>query len=113
VPLGAVSTEHGAIRRRDYDFGPGLGGRFTATFRHDGRELIRLDGRTVWLHSLYGADADHVATTARLSAAVPLVRMVSVGGDINLTVRHSTYRDQPAVTQRVPQLRAYLIWSGS
>ena len=113
VPLGAVSTEYGAVRRRDYDFGPGLGGRFTATLRHDNRELIRLDGRTVWLHSLYGADADHVATAARLSAAVPLVRMVSVGGDINLTVRHSTYRDQPAVTQRVPQFRAYLIWSGS
>jgi hypothetical protein len=113
VPLGAVSTEHGAVRRRDYDFGPGVGGRFTATLRHDNRELIRVDGRTVWLHSLYGADADHVATAARLSAAVPLVRMVSVGGDINLTVRHSTYRDQPAVTQRVPQFRAYLIWSGS
>jgi Domain of unknown function (DUF3943) len=113
VPLGAVSTEHGGVRRRDYDFGPGLGGRFTATLRHDGREMIRLDGRTVWLHSLYGADADHVATAARLSAAVPLVRMVSIGGDFGLNIRRSSYRDQPAVTQRVPQLRAYLIWSGS
>ena len=113
VPLGAVSSEHGGVRRRDYDFGPGLGGRFTATLRHDGRELIRLDGRTVWLHSLYGANADHVGTAARISAAVPLLRTVSVGGDIGLNIRQSTYRDQPRVTHRVPQLRAYLIWSGS
>jgi len=113
VPLGAVSSEHGGVRRRDYDFGPGLGGRFTATLRHDGRELIRLDGRTVWLHSLYGANADHVGTAARISAAVPLLRTVSVGGDIGLNIRQSTYRDQPRVTHRAPQLRAYLIWSGS
>jgi hypothetical protein len=113
TPLAAVSSEHGMIRRRDYDFGPGVGGRFTGTLRHDGRELIRLDGRTLWMRSLYGADADHVATVARVSAAIPLVRMVSIGGDIGLTIRHSTYRDQSAVTHRVPQLRAYLIWSGS
>ncbi len=113
VPLGAVSSDYGAVRRRDYDFGPGAGGRFTGTISHDGRELVRLDGRTVWLHSLYGADGEHLATTARLSAAVPLVRMVSVGGDISVTIRRSTYRNQPAVTHRVPQLRAYLIWTGS
>lgn len=111
VPLGAVSTEHEAVRRRDYDFGPGMGGRFSAALRHDGRELLRLETRTVWIHSLYASDADHVTTTARVSAAVPVMRMVSVGGDVALTYRQSTYRDQPRVTQRLPQFRAYLLWS--
>ncbi len=113
VPLGAVSSEHALVRRRDYDLGPGVGGRFTGALRHDGQDLLRLDGRTVWIHSLYAADADHVTTTARLSAAVPVMRMVSVGGDVSLTLRQSFYGDQPRVVERVPQFRAYLIWSPS
>ena len=113
VPLGAVSSEHGLVRRRDYDFGPGLGGRFTGSLRRDGRELVRLDGRMVWLHSLYAADADHLTTTARLSAAIPVARMVRIGGDVAMTLRRSWYRNQSPVALQLPQFRAYLIWSPS
>jgi hypothetical protein len=113
VPLGAVSSEYGGVRRRDYDFGPGVGGRFTGALRHDGRELVRLDGRTLWLHSIYAADADHLTTTARLSATIPVARMVSLGGDVALTLRRSWYRDQPRVAMRLPQFKAYLIWAPS
>ena len=113
TPLAAVASEHNGFRRRDYDLGPGFGGRFIGALRHDGRELIRLEGRTVWIHSLYAADADHLLTTARVSAAVPVLRMVSVGGDVGLTIRQSFYRDQPRVTRKVPQFRAYLVWSPS
>jgi hypothetical protein len=113
VPLGAVSSEHGGIRRRDYDFGPGVGGRLTGTLRHDGRELLRVDGRTVWVHSLYAADADHLTTTARLSAAIPVARMVSLGGDVALTLRRSWYLNQQPVATKFPQFRAYLIWAPS
>jgi hypothetical protein len=113
VPLGAVSSEHGGIRRRDYDFGPGVGGRFTGTVRHDGRELLRVDGRTVWVHSLYAADADHLTTTARVSASIPVARMVSVGGDVALTWRRSWYSVQLPVATKFPQFRAYLIWAPS
>lgn len=112
VPLGAISSER-SVRRRDYDYGPGLGGRFMGSLRRDGRDLLRLDARTVWIHSVYGADADHLSATARISAAVPVMRMVSVGGDIGLTVRRSSYRDMPSVTKRIPQVRAYLVWSPS
>jgi hypothetical protein len=81
--------------------------------RHDGRDLVRLDARTVWIHSLYATDADHVATTAKVSAIVPVLRMVSLGGDFGLAVRRSFYPDQATVRHRVPQFRLYLLWSGS
>ncbi len=113
VPLGAVSSEHDRARRRDYDFGPGVGARVTGALRRDGRELIRLDGRTLWIRSLYGSDADHRMTAARLSAALPVLRMLRVGGDVSLTLRRSDYRTQPTVSARIPHLRAYLIWSPS
>ncbi|HWN17290.1 MAG TPA: DUF3943 domain-containing protein [Gemmatimonadales bacterium] len=113
VPLAAVSSEHQGVRRRDYDLGPGFGGRFMGSVRRDRRDLLRLDARTVWVHSLHGADADHLTATARFSAAIPVMRMVSVGGDVGLTVRRSSYRAEPRVTKRIPQLRAYLLWSPS
>ena len=113
VPLGAVSSDYNGFRRRDYDYGPGFGGRLMGSVRRDGRDLLRLDARTVWLHSVYGARADHLATTARLSAAIPVVRMVSVGGDVGVTVLRSSYRDMPDVIKRIPQVRAYLVWSPS
>jgi hypothetical protein len=111
LPLGAISSEYNHFRHRNYDYGPGLGGRFTGALRHDGRDLLRLESRMVWIRSLYGADADHVATTAQVSTAVPLARTIGVGGDFGLTLRQSTYRDRPRVVKRIPQLRAYLIWS--
>jgi hypothetical protein len=111
VPLGAVSSEHGLVRRRDYDFGPGIGGRLTGALRHGGRELVRLDGRTMWIHSLYSAGADHLTSTARLSTAIPVIRAVRMGADVSLTIRQSSYRNEPAVTARVPQFRVYLGWS--
>jgi hypothetical protein len=111
VPLGAVLSEHDRARRRDYDFGPGVGGRITGALRRDGRELIRLDGRTVWIRSVYGSHAAHRMTTARLSAALPVMRMLQVGGDVSLTLRRSDYPTEPTVSARIPHLRAYLIWS--
>jgi hypothetical protein len=111
LPLGAVASDHDGFRRRDYDYGVGVGNRFTAALRHDGRDLLRLDGRVWWIHSLYGADADHLATTARISALLPVMRAFGVGGDAGMTVRRSIYLDQSRVLQRIPQLRAYLVWS--
>lgn len=113
APLGAVASDYNGFRRRDYDYGPGVGGRFMGSVRRDGRDLVRLDARTMWVHSVYGASADHLATTVRLSATIPVVRMVSVGADVALTVRRSSYREMPAVIKRIPQVRAYLVWSPS
>jgi hypothetical protein len=108
--LGAVSSEHGHLWRRDYDFGSGAGGRLSTSLRRDGRDLVRFDARFVWLHSLYGANADHTATYLRLGTAIPLGRVVGVGGDVGVTIRRSWYRDLPPVTTRVREARAYLMW---
>lgn len=113
VPLGTVSSEYGLVRRRDYDFGHGIGGRISAALRRDGRELVRLDGRTVWMHALYAVEANHRIATVRLAAAIPVGRTVSVGGDIGHTSRLSWYPGQPSITRNLRQFRAYLIWAPS
>jgi hypothetical protein len=111
--LGGISSDHGFEWRRDYDVGPGAGARVGASFIRDGREWVRLDGRFLWLHSIHGSDADHLATFVRVGGLVPLRGSLGIGGDLAITTRHTSYKDFPSVYQRVPHLRAYLTWAPS
>ena len=111
VLLGAISSDHGFEWRRDYDLGPGAGGRIAAAFSRDGREWLRVEARTLWLHSLHGSDGQHLAGRVRLAGSVPLRGPIGLGGEFELATRHSTYPDFPSVTQRVSQLRGYLTWA--
>jgi hypothetical protein len=113
VPLGAVLSDHNRYRHRDYDYGPGIGGRVNASLQNRGRDLLRIDARVLWVHSVYGADADHFATTTQVSAMVPVMRMIGVGADVGLAFRRSLYQDRPRLLDRIPRLRAYLVWSPS
>jgi uncharacterized protein DUF3943 len=110
VLLGAISSDHGHALRRDYDYGCGGGGRITTALRHRGYDLLRFDARTVWLHSLYGAAADHVATSWRLGTAIRLGRIFALGGDVGAIARRSWYSAMPARSSRVGETRVYLIW---
>jgi hypothetical protein len=108
--LGTITSEHGNYWRRDYDLGPGAGIRVGAGLVRDGIEWLRLDGRLLWLHSIHGSGANHLATFIRAGASLPLIRPLGVGADVALTTRHSRFPDLPAVTRRVPQVRAYVTW---
>jgi hypothetical protein len=109
--LGAVTSDHGQYFRRDYDYGPGAGGRFQGSLRVDGRELLHYEHRLLWIHSLHGAAADHLITAARIGTALPLGRLLQLGGDIGMLIRHSSYRGLPSTRRSASQLRAYLVWS--
>ena len=111
IMLAGISSDYGFEWRRNYDLGPGAGARLGAAFVRDGREWLRLDGRWLWLHSIHGSDADHVASFVRLGGAIPLLGALGLGGDLAVATRHSRYAAFPAVSQRVPQMRAYLTWA--
>lgn len=113
VILGAISSDHDFYVRRDFDLGPGAGARLGAAVARNGREWLRLDGRVLWLHTIHGSRANHLASFVRLGATVPMVRGMGLGGDVALTTRHSIYHDFPSVTKRVPQIRAFLTWAPS
>jgi hypothetical protein len=110
VLLGAISSDHGFVWRRDYDLGSGAGARVSAAWTRDGQEWLRLDGRMLWLHTLHGSDGEHFARLVRVAAALPIAGPFGVGGAITLASRQSRYPNLPSVTQRVPEIRAYLSW---
>jgi hypothetical protein len=109
--LGEISSDHAFYWRRDYDMGPGAGMRLSTSFTRAGRDLLKLEGRVMWLHTVHGSDADHFASFLRAAASVPLRGPLGFGGDVAVTARRSTYGAFPAVTQRVPEVRAYLTWA--
>ena len=111
ILLGGISADQGFYWRRDYDLGPGVGTRVAASWVRDGREWLRFDGRLWWLQSLHGSNGNHLATSLRVAAALPLVSGIGVGGDVMVTTRRSVYPDAPPINRRVPHLRAYLTWA--
>jgi hypothetical protein len=110
VLLGAISADQGQYFRRDYDYGSGAGGRLSSSLRLDGRDLLRLEGRLVWLHSLYGSRADHMITGVRLAALLHPGGILGLGGDLGVTTRQSWYSQGSPVRRRVPETRVYLMW---
>jgi hypothetical protein len=111
VLLGGISSDQGHYWRRDFDLGPGVGARLGAAFIRDQHEWLRLEGRLLWLHSLHGSDANHLASFIRLGAAIPVAGGLGVGGDLAITTRHSRYREFAPVTKRTSQIRAFLSWA--
>jgi Domain of unknown function (DUF3943) len=111
--LGAISSDYGQYWRRDYDIGPGAGGRFSTSLQRNGQILLRLDGRLSWIHSLHGSDGEHVATLLRLSGGLPLRGSFALGGDLESSRRHSMYPDAASVNRKESRVRAYLIWQPS
>lgn len=111
--LGGISSEHADVVGRSYDYGPGLSSAFSSELRHAGRTLARFDVRARWLHSVNGADADHLAIEETVAVALPVTRHVDVAGDVALWGRRSRYRQLPGVTRRITEMRLYLTWRPS
>jgi hypothetical protein len=109
--LGGISSDYGNFWRRDYDLGPGAGTRLNAALQHNGQDRLRVDTRLVWIHSLHGADADHLASFVRLRTEVPLGASLGLGGEFGVTTRRSFYQNASPVRRSISQLRTYLVWT--
>jgi hypothetical protein len=106
--FGGISSDYGHDWRRDFDLGPGAGGRLAAAFSRDDLTWLRVEGRLLWLHSLHGTDASHLTSSFRVGATIPVTGPLGVGGDFALTTRQSRYRDEAPVSKRVSQLSAFV-----
>jgi hypothetical protein len=107
ILLGEIASEEVHYRRRDYDYAPGVGARFDAAIRKAGRDLFSLQTRGMWLRSVYGADARHLALSTKLVVAVPIRSVAAIGGEAALTWRRSTYPGAEVVRED-PEIRAYV-----
>ena len=125
--MGAVNSEFAfraelpdTSRLREYDYGPGLGAKLGVVASIGGWDAVTLSYRLQWIHTLNGsvgtgseeAEAEHIIQAVVLRLKAPIYRSYGIGGDVIGYVRNSyfsTESDALNITQRVPQVRLYIV----
>ena len=110
IVLGAARTDYPNISGREYDYGPGVGFKFETAFGRGHREYLRVEHQEFWIRSLNGNDAQHWNAVTQVRAGVPLGGFMSVDFEYLLYLSERVYPDQPDVSTRTPEIRAYLSW---
>ena len=103
--LGGTKSDYINSSGRNYDYGPGLGFKFSGTFFAKGRPFLLLSHDEYWIHSMNGTAAEHYVTASRVRVDVPLPQKLAVSVDYLLYTADRNYRDYPDVYSRVPELR--------
>ena len=106
--LGAIDAPSTGIGERVYDFGPGLGARFDMFFQRHGHTYIAVRSRNEYLHSVSGAEADHIANFGGIEFDVPLRAGIGVGAQFGSFYRVSRYTDKPDDIRDLPEARIFL-----
>jgi hypothetical protein len=106
IVLAEVESDRSLVRRRDYDYAPGLALSVGAGVQRPGQELLSLRAQAWWLRSVYPSAAMHVVTTARLKGSIPVAANIHVGGEGVVTWRRSAYPE--IVRRRSSELRAFV-----
>ena len=122
--MGAVNSNFSFVadlpdveRLREYDYGPGGGGRLEAELRWKDREVVLVGYRLVYIHTLNGSvvngsDANHYVHMATIQGRYPIGPKFGIGADWSLHLRDSHYSFTlfEDTTHRNPQLRVYGTW---
>lgn len=122
--MGAVNSEYAFLaevpnreRLREYDYGPGIGGRVSASLLRKGRSLVSLFYWLQYLNTVNGStvngsDAYHIIQFAGVQGVLPLSRGFGIGADFYVFTRDSRFDADflDDTYQRVPQLEVYGTW---
>jgi len=93
IALGAIDGPASGVGERTYDFGPGAGLRFDLGIERRGVTYVSIIGRTEYLHSVSGAQADHVVSFGGFELTVPVTRGFGLGFHTGYFDRDSRYAD--------------------
>ena len=112
IVLGGINSEFVGVQDRSYDFGPGVGFQVAARLLRRGSlfRYLAVGYNVDWIHTVSGADGDHLAQVAFINTSVPVWGTLGIGADANVALRNSYFRKFPDADQRNPQLRLYLTW---
>jgi hypothetical protein len=98
---------------RNYDFGPGVGGRLRAILTRPGKARFELNAGSIWIRTLDGTNYNHYITTASLEARYFILSQMGVGMSYSYLRRDSEPLDPatapgPATRLEIPILRIFL-----
>ena len=103
--LAGINAPGAGVGPRDYDFGPGLGGTISAGLEHAGVSYLTAQYQPAWIHTLSGADANHLTTFAALEGSIPILAQLALVIHASYYDRVSHYADGGSTHRRFPELR--------
>ena len=108
IVLAGINAPGAGTGEREYDFGPGLGGSFTAGIYHRGVPYLTARYQPAWIHTLDGAeDANHYMTYVAAELALPVLPMLQLVAHTSYHDRLSKYADGSRSRRRFPELRVF------
>ena len=110
ILLGATKSDHVNVSGRQYDYGPGLGFKFAASFGSGKRQYLTLSHESYWIHSVSGNDMDSYVTFTGANINAPVGHSVGIGLDYLIYNAVRNYAIYPDVRTRNPELRVSLLW---
>jgi uncharacterized protein DUF3943 len=110
ILLGATKSDHFNVSGRQYDYGPGLGFKFAASFGRGSRKYLTISHDSFWIHSVSGNDMDSYVTFTGVNVNAPLGRSIGAGLEYLIYNADRRYAIYPDVKTRNPELRVSLLW---
>jgi hypothetical protein len=95
---------------RNYDYGPGVGGRMIARFDHRDRWLIELSYEPFWIGVASGVGRAHFFQAVTSRWQIRLHQKLSLGERNLLYYRTGSYSAHPTTHTRDFQVQYYLAW---
>ena len=111
ILLGGIDAPGAGFGLRNYDFGPGSGGRFLMALEHSGAPFLIFAAQSEYVHAISGASADHYINSANLEFTIPVRRQLGITFQGIGYTRTSRYTDRPDDQRRHPELRLFLSWT--
>jgi hypothetical protein len=110
ILLGASQSDYFSISGREYDYGPGAGYGFSATFGFKNRNILTLTHAGFLIHSVNGNKANHYNNLSRVRFDLPLKDYFGFGVDYTYYASERIYEDYDDVSANHPELKFYLSW---
>ena len=107
IVLAGINAPGAGLGPRDYDFGPGLGGTFTAALEHDGVPHLTFHYQPAWVHTVNGADANHLTSFGSVETSIPILDQIVVVIQGSYYTRTSRYADGTRNTRNFPEIRLF------
>lgn len=108
IVLAGINAPGTGTGKREYDFGPGLGGTFSASIAHRGVPYLTVRYQPAWVHTLDGAeDANHYLSYAAAEVVLPVLPVLQLVVHSSYYDRLSKYADGSRSRRRFPELRVF------
>jgi hypothetical protein len=105
IVLAGINAPGAGTGMREYDFGPGAGGTFTAGIEHGGVPYLTVRYQPAWIHTIDGADANHLMSLVGVELSIPVLSHLDLVVHSNYYDRLSRYADGTRSRRRFPDLR--------